>query len=250
MRFQTHIRDWEQMAADPFWAVLTGKLHWDTEEFFATAEPEVRDLLAVASRLNLPRHRTRALDFGCGVGRVTRQLSQHFQECWGVDISRTMLRLAEQYSPECHFHQSHRRDLSEFPDSHFDLVHSVLVLQHQPDRRTVEGYIRELIRVLDQEGLLAFQLPSKIPLRYRLAPRRRAYRLLHAAGVGQDRLRQWKLFPMRMIAMPPAAVKKVIESSGADLLLVETHGGSGAIPSVMYYCTKKQNSVWRDRCAP
>lgn len=238
MDFEAHIRDWEEMAKDPLWAVLAGKRDWDVDEFFATGEADVRSLLTIAERLGLPKSRTRALDFGCGVGRVTRQLAGHFEECWGVDVSRHMLEIAAEYSPRCRFHLNRRRDLSHFPDFHFDLVYTVIVLQHQPNRQVIESYLREFVRVLRPQGLLAFHLPSEMPFRYWLAPRRRAYRLLHAAGVGPERLLQWRLFPMKMTAVPQKRVISVIKSSGSRLLLAEPHSGSGAIPSMMYYCTR------------
>ena len=239
MEFEAHIRDWEEMAADPFWAVLTGKRHWEVAEFFATGEADVRNLLGIADRLGLLKDsRARALDFGCGVGRITRQLARHFEECYGVDVSKQMLEIAAKYNPSCRFHLNLRKDLSDFPDSHFDLVYTVIVLQHQPNREVIESYLREFIRVLRPQGLLAFHLPSKMPFRYRLAPRRRVYKLLHAAGVGPERLRQWRLFPMKMTAVPQKRVMSVIRSSGGRLLLAEPHSGSGPIPSIMYYCTR------------
>ncbi|HLW52695.1 MAG TPA: class I SAM-dependent methyltransferase [Candidatus Angelobacter sp.] len=238
MQFERHVRDWNEMAADPFWAVLTGKRDWDLQEFFATGDEDAGSLFARTQQLGLPRDRLRALDFGCGVGRVTRRLAEQFVETVGVDVSRPMLELARRYNPECLFHLSRRDDLGDFPDSHFDLVYSLIVLQHQPTSMAIENYLREFVRVLRPGGLLAFQLPSSMPLRYRLAPRRRAYRLLHAAGIGAHRLLQWKLFPMKMTAMKAGRVSHVIERSGGRVLHSEAHTGSGPIPSRMYYCTK------------
>jgi trans-aconitate methyltransferase len=159
MQFEAHIRDWEEMAKNPLWAILTGKRDWNIEEFFATGEADVRSLLLIADRLGLPKDRFRALDFGCGVGRITRQLVRHFQECWGVDVSTQMLQLAEKYNPPCRFHLNTRGDLRDFPDHYFDLVYTVIVLQHQPNREIIESYIREFIRVLRPQGLLAFHSP-------------------------------------------------------------------------------------------
>ena len=238
MKFETHVADWEQLAKDPLWAVLTRRRDWSVEEFFATGEGEASALFAIADRLDRPVQRTRAMDFGCGVGRLTRQLAKRFPECWGIDISRQMLDLAAKYSPECHFHLSRNRDLRDFPNNHFDLIYSALVLQHQPDANTILNYICEFVRVLNPGGLLAFQLPSSMPLRYWLAPRRRAYRLLHAAGVDQERLRRWNLFPMRMTAVAPARVRQIIQEAGGKVLLDEPHSGSAPIPSRIYYCTK------------
>ncbi len=227
------------MAQDPLWAILTGKRHWDVEDFFATGEEDVNSLLSVAQRLGLPRQRARALDFGCGVGRITRHLLNHFEECWGVDVSPRMLEMAGKYNPSVHFHLNQHGDLRDFPGSHFDLVYSILVLQHQPNREVIESYLREFFRVLRSQGLLVFHLPSAMPLRYRLAPRRRAYKLLHAVGVDPARLHRWRLYPMRMTAVAPERVKEVIQGAQGRLLLAEPHHGSGAIPSIMYYCTKE-----------
>jgi SAM-dependent methyltransferase len=238
MKFETHVQAWEELAKDPLWAILTGKRDWNLEEFFSTGESEVQSLMAAATRLRFPKERFRAMDFGCGVGRLTRYLANHFHECWGVDVSGQMLELAAKYNPYCHFHLNQRSNLQGFPDNHFDLVYSVIVLQHQPDREIIESYLWEFVRVLRPQGLLAFQLPSYIPFRYRLAPRRRTYKLLHAAGVAPERLLRWKLSPMKMTAIPAARVAFVLNSAGGTLLLTELHCGSGPIPSMMYYCTK------------
>lgn len=238
MRFEAHVHDWEEMAKDPLRAILTGKREWDLDEFFATGAADADSLFAVCDRLGFPHCRDRALDFGCGVGRVTRHLAARFAECQGVDVSAQMLEKAVQYNPGLHFHLNQHDDLRCFADNHFDLVYSVLVLQHQPEPETIAGYIREFVRVLRPNGLLAFHLPVNLPVRYRLAPRRRAYKLLQAAGVGPDRLRRWGLFPMKMTAVPRERVIFVLNSVRARLLLAEPHGGSGSIPSLMYYCTK------------
>jgi predicted TPR repeat methyltransferase len=42
--------------------------------------------------------RDTALDFECGVGRVTQALCARFARCDGVDIAGSMIRLARQYN--------------------------------------------------------------------------------------------------------------------------------------------------------
>jgi 2-polyprenyl-3-methyl-5-hydroxy-6-metoxy-1,4-benzoquinol methylase len=238
MKFETHVQDWEALAKDPLWAVLTEKRGWSVDEFFATGEADVQALMASVAALGFPRERIRVLDFGCGVGRLTRQLSKHFQECWGVDVSRQMLELAAKYNPSSHFHLNQRTDLQDFPSNHFDLIYSLIVLQHQPDAKVIAAYLREFMRVLRPQGLLAFQLPSRMPLRYRLGPRRRAYKLLHTAGFEPERLLRWKLCPMTMTAVDPSDVESILTAAGGHLLKTEPHDGSRPIPSMMYYVTK------------
>lgn len=52
----------------------------------------------------LSRHQ-RALDFGCGVGRLTQALGARFDEVVGIDISSSKVKLAEELntSPNCKF---------------------------------------------------------------------------------------------------------------------------------------------------
>ena len=88
--------NWEAFGKqDPFWAILTlpGKRlgRWNVREFFETGVVEVDELMRRLEAIQHPGHRERALDFGCGVGRVTQALAGHFAEVVGVDIARSML---------------------------------------------------------------------------------------------------------------------------------------------------------------
>ena len=103
---------------DPLWAILSHPAkrfrNWEMEEFLHTGEAEVSNLMESANRAGLPRQRRYAIDFGCGVGRLTRALRKYFPECHGVDISASMLDMARQLAPDCNFQQA--ADLSSFPD--------------------------------------------------------------------------------------------------------------------------------------
>src|SRR4051794_14384082 len=74
---EKHHDDWEQLAElDPMWAILSSPERrfggWDEAEFFATGDQEVARLLARIDELGGLNGRAAALDFGCGVGRVSR----------------------------------------------------------------------------------------------------------------------------------------------------------------------------------
>jgi tRNA/tmRNA/rRNA uracil-C5-methylase (TrmA/RlmC/RlmD family) len=94
------LRDqWDRLGrSDPFWAVLTDpdkrNRKWTADEFFETGTNEVATVLAHARTLGLRIRFRRALDFGCGVGRITQALANHFERCDGVDISPSMLETA------------------------------------------------------------------------------------------------------------------------------------------------------------
>ncbi len=47
-------------------------------------------------QISFPKRR--ALDFGCGVGRLTQALARHFNIVDGVDIAPSMIELANQFN--------------------------------------------------------------------------------------------------------------------------------------------------------
>lgn len=148
------------------WAILTDPTRegnrWTPEEFFATGQGEIDSLMARIDKIQHKLSRGRALDFGCGLGRLTQALCRYFQECHGVDIAASMVEGARRFNrfgDRCHYHVNTNPDLRIFPDNHFDLVYTVVVLQHmQP--RYIRLYIREFLRILRPGGLAAFQIPT------------------------------------------------------------------------------------------
>src|SRR3954466_15239886 len=71
---------WQALGEDdPLWAILSqpdkrgGR--WDADTFFAAGEQEVAAILAHCAALARPQAHRLALDFGCGVGRLTRALA-------------------------------------------------------------------------------------------------------------------------------------------------------------------------------
>jgi SAM-dependent methyltransferase len=160
-------RHWERLSQrDPFWAALTDfgspRDHHDIDEFFRTGRAEIAAVLHRAEQQGIAVERSRALDFGCGVGRLTQAMAAEFRQCDGVDISASMIRLARRhnrFADRCTYHHNVAADLALFPDNHFDFVYSTLVLQHI-EPRYIMGYLREMLRVLAPDGLLVFQLPS------------------------------------------------------------------------------------------
>jgi SAM-dependent methyltransferase len=107
--------------------------------------------------------RRRALDFGCGAGRLTQALAARFERVDGVDIAPSMVAAARRHNrhPErCHYHRNATPDLALFENEAFTFICSLLVLQHMEPRHS-KAYLRELLRLLAPDGLLVFQLPSR-----------------------------------------------------------------------------------------
>jgi ubiquinone/menaquinone biosynthesis C-methylase UbiE len=160
-------KQWDALGrSDPLWAVLTvpGRRGggWDVDEFFALGRDEVRGHLQHMDELGLRIERQRALDFGCGVGRLTQGLAEHFESVVGVDIAPSMIDLARRHNrfgQRCQYYVNARSDLQLFPDANFDFVLSVIVLQHVEPPYS-RGYVREFLRVLRPGGVAVFQAPS------------------------------------------------------------------------------------------
>ena len=93
-------KNWDEFGKkDPLWAIITWPEKkgnkWEREEFFSTGRDEIDSVMAYLKSLHLEIARRRALDFGCGVGRLTQALARHFDSVVGVDIAPSMLRLAK-----------------------------------------------------------------------------------------------------------------------------------------------------------
>jgi trans-aconitate methyltransferase len=151
-------RDWETLARqEPFFAVLTEERFLrdqmsddHREAFFASGEADIAHLFGLIGFT--PKS---ALDFGCGVGRLTRALATRVERVAGVDAAPSMLRLARENVPNAAFS-------AQIPDQTFDLIVSLIVFQHIPVRRG-EALLDELLRHLEIGGVAAVHVTFRRP---------------------------------------------------------------------------------------
>jgi len=156
-------RNWDAMGRrNPLTAILTTRLSWDFAEFFESGRREVEGLIRDISGLDAGLDRGRALDFGCGVGRLTQSLADHFDEVIGVDIAPSMIEKAEslnRHGGRCRYLVNGEDDMRVFPDGHFDLIYSNITLQHVKPVHAL-NYVREFFRILSRRGIMVFHMPS------------------------------------------------------------------------------------------
>jgi SAM-dependent methyltransferase len=158
---------WEQFAhADPLWAILSDPSkrgrRWEVEPFFETGRREISVVLYQLAQLGYSPQREAAFDFGCGVGRLTQPLAEHFGSVIGVDISERMIALARRlnrHGERVSYVHNPVSDLSAFGSDSFDFLYSDIVLQHVVPEQS-EQYVREFLRILRPGGITVFQLPS------------------------------------------------------------------------------------------
>ncbi|HJZ76366.1 MAG TPA: class I SAM-dependent methyltransferase [Vicinamibacterales bacterium] len=159
---------WEDAArTDPLWAILSDpekrNRAWDLDEFFETGRREIARVFGDLRALGRSPEGGDALDFGCGVGRLTQALAPSFHHVTGVDISPTMIQLAgrlNRFPDRVRYLVNARSDLVVLPAVSFDFIYSDIALQHIPPDQS-RAYIAEFLRVLRPGGIVVFQLTAE-----------------------------------------------------------------------------------------
>lgn len=246
----SHRRDWEELATiDPKWSVLTthGRRNaWIDSEFFATGEREIRKLLQTLRDFGYPKTFENALDFGCGVGRLTQALSQSFENTWGIDISARMLEHAKANVPRAKFLLNDTSQLS-LAGGTFDLVYTARVLQHLPHPRFVVDYIGEFLRLIGSRGIAVFHVPTYVELIHRIQPRRRLYTSLRACGMEPSKLVSLNLTPMRIISLSESRILEIVRELSCRVIHVdnESHPVRGTISKTFYVAGRQTRASSR-----
>ena len=227
MRLSDIQQYWDGQAhSDPMWAILTDPAkaggRWDAKEFFATGVRDINSVMEQATAWGKPAARRAALDFGCGIGRLSQPLADHFDKVYGVDISPKMIALAGRHNrrgTRVEYLCNLAANLGEFEDRSMDMIYSLITLQHiRPSY--VQRYIKEFLRVLAPGGLLLFQYPSE-PISWR-------------SRLGRWRAVLSKPRPMYMNGMDRADVVELLERCGGRVL--EIRQDVDSIPGYHSFC--------------
>lgn len=245
---------WERLAReDPYWAVLTepGKSgnRWQIDEFFRTGQSDVDRCLAMISAVYPDFPRQQALDFGCGVGRLSQALARSYGQVTGVDVATNMIELANRHLPvglPVTFVHNPASDLKRFADASFDLVFSLITLQHVP-RELIPIYLREFVRLCRPQGVILFQLPVLVPSDQRERKRFSLY-----PPTMYKRIRRWTLHwfrrttgigaPMSMASLPETEIRALLAACGARVVATHDHPMTHDCRS-LYYVVRKGAAV-------
>ena len=210
---------------DPLYAVLSRKglrdNRWDPDEFFDEGKKEIANVMAYLERLDVVVARQRALDFGCGVGRLSQALAEHFDGVTGVDISESMIERAHEYNrhgDRVQYLVNTTEDIESVGSSTFDFAYSNKTLQHIPPD-SAKVYLREIFRTLRPGGVAVFQVPNgkafnPSSVRAQLYTLRRRYLR-----------RVWKIVrglpPIEMHYIARSQVEGIVEESGGRVVDVK-----------------------------
>jgi SAM-dependent methyltransferase len=150
--------DWKVIAdSEPYWGVVSAdrfrRAALDGEAmdaFFETGERRIASLFAAIPRFLGQVRLERALDFGCGVGRLAIPLARRVPQVIGVDVTPRMVELARQNAERfgvgnVAFQVTGDRFDEEVPGE-FDLVNTLIVLQHIPPERGLKVFERLILK--------------------------------------------------------------------------------------------------------
>ena len=193
--------DWNRRAReDAHYYVAFGRHEQDEDEFLDTASDVLRGFERELKR-GLPgtnARARRALEIGCGPGRLMKPLSAQFGEIHGVDVADEMIAIARRRLasiPHAHPHVGSGADLRQFADDSFDFLYSYAVFQHIPAKQVVLSYLQDAARVLKPGGLMRFQVNN-------LDAARTAAETWHGCSIEAEEIRDYaRAYGLRVLAM-------------------------------------------------
>jgi trans-aconitate methyltransferase len=245
MKLDKYQKQWNRLGTvDPLWAVISHPSKkgggWDEASFFATGDVEIDQQLRELNAVANTTHLRRALDFGCGVGRLTRALALRFRHVIGIDISASMIARAGEMNraiANIEFILNTEPHLGILADSSVDLVYSNITLQHITSQLQ-QTYVKEFCRVLSPGGLMIFQLPSHHDLK--------SIRGIIHAVCGNPimnvarRLLYGKDRVMEMHTLPRVEVEALLQKHDVNLLKVKPDNAAGpGFISYRYYAQRR-----------
>jgi SAM-dependent methyltransferase len=205
--------------------------------FFATGEATVADTLARLERIFGTLPLDRALDYGCGVGRLLLPLARRSRAVVGADVAPAMLAEAERNLARAELGNATLREandlLGDDADPGFDLIVSMITLQHLEPAHALD-VTRRLLRLLRPGGVAALHYTIKdqrrMPRRSFTLLRRRL-RLIHRlANLREGKPWSWPY--MGVYVHDPLALGSLIRAAGCsepELALTDEGGIVGAV---------------------
>lgn len=108
-----------------------------------------------------------ALDFGCGIGRLMSIWHNKFLKIDGVDISASCLKYASELLESKNITNNklflcNGYDLANISSDAYDVVYSILVLEHICVHEIRNNYFKEFYRVLKNSGTISITMKGGI----------------------------------------------------------------------------------------
>ena len=192
----------------------------DLERFWANGVSDLDHVLGLADARVEPGDR--ALDIGCGVGRLSRALASRASHVTGIDVSPKMLERARELNadvPNVEWVLGDGATLTGVPDASVDAVVSHVVFQHIPDPEITLSYVREIGRVLRPGGWAAFVVSNDAGVHQQRPPLRDRVRALTGRAPRGQAHPNWQGSHVELDALRAA-----VDDGGMDLERLEGAG--------------------------
>ncbi|HLH57246.1 MAG TPA: methyltransferase domain-containing protein [Verrucomicrobiae bacterium] len=240
---------WEVLGKeDPLWAIYShpdkrgGR--WNMKEFMETGEQTVSQYYElIAKHIPTTGLFSHVLDFGCGVGRLTFAWAKRAKSVTGVDISSAMLKIANSNlagKDHVKFVLNPSEDLRIFKEGEFDLVFSLVCLQHMPWSMAAK-YITDFARICAPAGVVSFQLPTRKLQTDRMAEFRQS--LVESLPLGMGKVyRRWRhgsSAAFDVYFTPRSTVESTASQAGLRLIHVEPDPCAGPTTEGFFYIFRK-----------
>lgn len=155
--------DWENRHQTEQMKAVMGK-EMGMDEFWQSGE--VRYLKTIQPLFSIYRNDIEnmvVLEIGCGPGRILRPFAKRAKRAIGVDVSRTAIDTIRENLSEfnnAEFIKNNGDKLDLIGDNLIDVVVSFDVFQHMPTFDVQMSYLKEVSRVLKNEGVFVIQVKS------------------------------------------------------------------------------------------
>ncbi len=224
--------DWAELGrSQPYWGVLS---HPDflsenitpdrIETFYATGRDYIGQIAALLERHTGARPQGRALDFGCGVGRLAEAMTEFASDVTGVDISPGMLALARGRDKGVTY-------VDAPPAGPFDWINTFIVLQHIPPERGL-AIIEDLLSRLAPGGQISLQVTIWRDARHEYQPKRSGFLGRRAEAIQRRILKERPVGQIFMYDYDLSKVMRLVNRAGieeASLVSTDHDGHHGVI---------------------
>jgi SAM-dependent methyltransferase len=205
---------------EPHWSVLVDdgyrqeNLQANIDRFYRSGEADIDVHFNFLRRAGIRTSFDKALDFGCGVGRLTLALAPHARRVVGVDISPPHLGLATERAQEQGIGNVDFESIVSVADLDryrgIDLVISRIVLQHNPPP-VMAALLSGLLGALASGGVAIIQIPTFI----------QEQRFSASDYLANEQPQ------MEMNFLPQPAIYRLIDEAGCRLIEVREDGAAG-----------------------
>ncbi|MDT8387306.1 MAG: class I SAM-dependent methyltransferase [Thiogranum sp.] len=223
-----HIQSsWEHLGAtEPHWSVLTNEqfrqehIAENEEAFYQSGKHHVDALWRSLQRVGVdPSAFSSCLEYGCGLGRVTRWLAERFDTVYGYDISSAHLQGAGNYLARAGIDNVVLQTVTSPAEvaqlAAVDVVYSLIVLQHNPPP-VIALIVHGLLAALNPGGVAYFQVPT-----YQRGYSFSSARYLSAAQSAEKEI--------EMHVLPQSEIFAIARQNGAQVLEVFEDACTGII---------------------